>query len=360
MLKQKNKFTVSMLVLVFAIGFFTSGCEMNMEEIIGSQEESAVSDDVLHQIYTNTPMSFLKFRDIPMASKTVMDIAKSSIYGDPYNWTGDLFLTAPYTFDGMFDFYNTEMKRFAWMPLGVVKGKYTIMTFLRHRRVATMQITRDDEKGSQIVVTMVTAPRNMEDYYIQYRIDEIRRGRWILQRGDVRMMEEKGMLVTDEIRKLANENATQRRGFSTVETEEARRHQIQVMRGLIENPSDAELAAAGKVVPTTAVSSEAKTLANEKKVEETLSQIQKNAEQKSEEGLNAPMVIAPSALTPTTQTSEDAIFTDNPPSAPASIDISKIQPMPMPVVNPLPTAPVPLAVEPTAEPAPAPAENTVQ
>ncbi len=284
MLKEKNRAKISMLALILSVGIFSTGCE-KVNGLFSGSDANDESSDIMNKRYTSTPMSFLKFRDIPMAGGTVMDIGRSSIYGDPYNWTGDLFLTAPYTFDGMFDFYNTEMKRFAWMPLGVVKGKNTIMTFLRHRRVATIQVTRDDEKGSQIIVTMVTAPRNMEDYYQQYRIGEIKRGRWILQRGDIRMMEEKGMQVTNEMRALANENAG-KGGFSTIEVEDQRRRQIEVMRGLKEIPLSAEN------VP--GASSIHETQDEKENVLETLKQIQETAENKAE-GLQTTIVPPPTS-----------------------------------------------------------------
>jgi len=202
-----------------------SGCE-TFDGLFSSGEETT-SKDIK---YNSAPMSFLKFRDIPMADGTVMDLAKSSVYGDPYNWTGDLSLIAPYTFDGMYDFYNTEMKRFGWMPIGVVKGKYTIMTFLRRNRLLTIQIMRDDDKGSQITLTMVTAQKNMEDYYEQYRINELKHGIWVLHRADIRMMEKRGMKVTDAMRALANRNA-KLKGFSTIEDKEQRKEQIKIMYG---------------------------------------------------------------------------------------------------------------------------------
>ncbi len=230
-MKNLKKY-LSLLAVLFSSSLILSGCE-TFDGFFESGDDSSAKNVK----YTSAPMSFLKFRDVPMADGTIMDLAKSSIYGDPYNWTGDLSLIAPYTFDGMYDFYNTEMKRFAWMPIGVVKGKYTIMTFLRRNRLLTIQIARDDDKGSQITLTMVTAQKNMEDYYEQYRITELKRGIWVLHRSDIRMMEARGMKVTNAMRALANKNA-KLKGFSTIEDNEQRKEQIKIMHGFDPMKSD--------------------------------------------------------------------------------------------------------------------------
>ena len=222
---NKNIKKLSILTLILMSGSFLTGCE-TWEQWTGSSDEN-VEEEIK---YNYVPMSFSKFRDIPMPEGTTMDISKSTIYGDPYNWTGDLFLTAPYNFDGVFDFYNTEMTRFAWMPLGVVRGRFTIMTFLRKRRVATIQIIRDEEQGAQVIVTMVMAPKYMETYYDQYRLKQIQRGRWVIKRSDLRKMEEKGVKISDDLKNYVNTNKGT--GFATLETEEARKKQFDALMTL--------------------------------------------------------------------------------------------------------------------------------
>lgn len=98
------------------------------------------------------PPAFSQFSDIPIPEQAEMDLDRTFALGGSNLWSGRLVFTAPYTQGGLFDFYMSEMPKFGWQEITVVRSKVSVMTFKQGERVATIQI----EAGSMRTEVLFT------------------------------------------------------------------------------------------------------------------------------------------------------------------------------------------------------------
>lgn len=104
------------------------------------------------------PPSFAQFNDIPIPEKAMMDLKQSLLFGGESAWIGRLVFSAPYTQNGMFDFYMSEMPKFGWTEVTVVRSKVSVLSFRRDTRIATIQLESDIVGGT--VVSFTVSPRS--------------------------------------------------------------------------------------------------------------------------------------------------------------------------------------------------------
>ena len=104
------------------------------------------------------PAAFAQFPDLPFPEKTEMDLTSSVLFGSGEMWTGKLVFAAPYNISSMFDFYMSEMPKFGWQEIAVVRSKISSMAYVRKDRAAIIQL----EGSGSSTVTLVVTPRKDE------------------------------------------------------------------------------------------------------------------------------------------------------------------------------------------------------
>lgn len=102
--------------------------------------------------------SFAQFNDVPIPEKATMDLRSTLLLGGSSAWIGRLVFSAPYTLNSMFDFYMTEMPKFGWKEVTVVRSKVSVLSFTNDDRVATVQLEGDMVNGT--VVSFTVSPRS--------------------------------------------------------------------------------------------------------------------------------------------------------------------------------------------------------
>lgn len=90
------------------------------------------------------PPVFNQFSDIPIPERSEMDLKRSLIFGNQQWWTGRLVFSSPYAAGGLFDFFMSEMPKFGWQEVTVIRSKNSVLTFRQGNRVATIQIEGDN------------------------------------------------------------------------------------------------------------------------------------------------------------------------------------------------------------------------
>ena len=138
--------------VLFSFVFFlsvalSSGCVHN-ESMYRSETDGANG---------NSP-SFAQFNDIPIPEKATMDLKSTLLLGGSSAWIGRLVFTAPYTLNGMFDFYMSEMPKFGWKEVTVVRSKVSVLSFTNLNRVATIQLEPDMVNGT--IVSFTVSPKS--------------------------------------------------------------------------------------------------------------------------------------------------------------------------------------------------------
>ncbi len=102
--------------------------------------------------------SFAQFNDIPIPEKATMDLKQTLLLGGSSSWIGRLVFSTPYSLNSMFDFYMSEMPKFGWKEVTVVRSKISVMTFTNKSRIATIQLEQDLVNGS--VVSFTVSPKS--------------------------------------------------------------------------------------------------------------------------------------------------------------------------------------------------------
>ena len=143
---MKNK--VFFLIL-FISGFVITGCVHN-ESMYRSEADGT----------NGSSPSFAQFNDIPIPEKATMDLKSTLLLGGSSAWIGRLVFAAPYTLNGMFDFYMSEMPKFGWKEVTVVRSKVSVLSFTNANRVATIQLEPDMVNGT--IVSFTVSPRSKE------------------------------------------------------------------------------------------------------------------------------------------------------------------------------------------------------
>ncbi len=102
--------------------------------------------------------SFAQFNDIPIPEKATMDLKQTLLLGGSSAWIGRLVFSTPYSLNSMFDFYMSEMPKFGWKEVTVVRSKISVMTFTNKSRIATIQLEQDLVNGS--IVSFTVSPKS--------------------------------------------------------------------------------------------------------------------------------------------------------------------------------------------------------
>ena len=104
-----------------------------------------------------SPSNIAQFSDIPIPEGAVMNTDSSVIMGSGDSWTGRLIYSAPYAANAVFEFYLSEMPKFGWTEITVVRSKVNQMIYQQGMRIANIQM---DDKGSDKseVFFMVSPP----------------------------------------------------------------------------------------------------------------------------------------------------------------------------------------------------------
>ena len=134
--------------VLFSLIFFVSaavltGCVHN-ESMYRSETDGA----------NGTSPSFAQFNDIPIPEKATMDLKSTLLLGGSSAWIGRLVFAAPYTLNGMFDFYMSEMPKFGWKEVTVVRSKVSVLSFTNSDRVATIQLEPEMVNGTVVSFTV--------------------------------------------------------------------------------------------------------------------------------------------------------------------------------------------------------------
>lgn len=106
---------------------------------------------------TNGSPSFAQFNDVPIPEKASMDLKQTLLLGGASSWVGRLVFAAPYTLNGMFDFYMSEMPKFGWKEITVVRSKISVLSFSSGNRIATVQLESDIVNGT--IVSFTVSPQ---------------------------------------------------------------------------------------------------------------------------------------------------------------------------------------------------------
>jgi hypothetical protein len=110
----------------------------------------------------DVPPDVLRIPQFPVPPNSTVVLGDTVIIGDDEDWSGQVFLTAPYTVLQITQFYRAEMPKVGWVETAIVRSRRTSISYTRGNRVATLRLApqRDDSKGTEIdlVISPIQAP----------------------------------------------------------------------------------------------------------------------------------------------------------------------------------------------------------
>ncbi|GAB6052055.1 hypothetical protein JCM17960_08750 [Magnetospira thiophila] len=98
--------------------------------------------------------SFTQFPDIPVPTRSDMDVERTLVFGSDGGWFGRLVMTSRHGVSAAFDFYKQEMPGFGWEAVTMVRSAQSVLTYSREGRIATIQISDATLTGSDISITV--------------------------------------------------------------------------------------------------------------------------------------------------------------------------------------------------------------
>ena len=111
------------------------------------------------------PPDVLKIPQFPVPPNAQVVLGDTVIVGDDEDWSGQVFLSAPYTVVQITQFYRVEMPKVGWIETSIVRSRRTSVSYTRGNRVATLRLApmRDDAKGTDIdlVVSPIQTPATL-------------------------------------------------------------------------------------------------------------------------------------------------------------------------------------------------------
>ena len=94
--------------------------------------------------------SYAQFTDIPVPAGAKMDLDRTLVFGEKNLWTGRLVFSSELRASDTYDFFTTELPRFGWQPITVLRSRTNILIYTQDNRAATLEITGQKLGGSKV------------------------------------------------------------------------------------------------------------------------------------------------------------------------------------------------------------------
>lgn len=130
------------VVTLLAAGFILGGCQ---SVPVSDPNVQAGPNDVDKIVY---------LQDFPIPRGAKWDNDRTLILGSGKAWTGRLAFTAPMTDADAFQFFQEQMIKLGWQPISLVRGKNSVLTFVRQDRAALVEFNSHFMSGISASITV--------------------------------------------------------------------------------------------------------------------------------------------------------------------------------------------------------------
>jgi hypothetical protein len=154
--------TIRRLVLAGVLASLCAGCWTTNGQAQNMTGQPSGSDSLGSDPGPDVPPDILRIPQFPVPPNSTVVLGDTVIIGDDEDWSGQVFLTAPYTVLQITQFYRAEMPKVGWAETAIVRSRRTSISYTRGNRVATLRLApqRDDSKGTEIdlVISPIQVP----------------------------------------------------------------------------------------------------------------------------------------------------------------------------------------------------------
>ena len=119
-------------------------------------EKAPLSLSTRANLQTTAPpnASYAQFTDIPVPAGAKMDLDRTLVFGEKNLWIGRLVFTTELGASDAYDFFTTELPRFGWQSVTMVRSRTNILIYTRDNRAATLAITGQKLGGSTVLFSV--------------------------------------------------------------------------------------------------------------------------------------------------------------------------------------------------------------
>lgn len=131
--------------------------------VAGCSQNSAPADSGSTDVTTTVngeTVPLTAFEDIPAAQNTSLNVNDSLIISQGEDWLGRLVLSSKMNNADAFTYYRENMPKMGWQQVAQVQGKNAVMTFIKPKRVATLQFEASSLTGSS-TIRITVSPHNL-------------------------------------------------------------------------------------------------------------------------------------------------------------------------------------------------------
>lgn len=107
----------------------------------------------------NAP-AFSQFSDIPIPDPATMELERTILFGMQEEWLGKMTFITPYPVGKVFDFYISEMNKFGWREIAVVRMHASTLNYERAARMASITVSPLSSEKTEVVITMMPRKQN--------------------------------------------------------------------------------------------------------------------------------------------------------------------------------------------------------
>ena len=142
-----EKIQIKSIIIVFTCLLFLTNCSTTIKT--SKYESSDV--DVNNVDESNSRLS--EISDIPIPSKSIIDLEKTFILGKGDNWMGRLSLISKKNIEEIYSFFLNEMAKFSYKEKSSIRSDVSTLIFENNKKAIFIKISKLNFRKTYIEIT---------------------------------------------------------------------------------------------------------------------------------------------------------------------------------------------------------------
>ena len=142
-----EKIQIKSIIIVFTCLLFLTNCSTTIKT---SKNESS-DVDVNNVDESNSRLS--EISDIPIPSKSIIDLEKTLIIGKGNDWMGRLSLISKKKIDEIYSFFLNEMTKFSYKEKSSIRSEVSTLIFENNKKTIFIKISKLNFRKTYIEIT---------------------------------------------------------------------------------------------------------------------------------------------------------------------------------------------------------------
>ena len=142
-----EKIQIKSIIVVFTCLLFLTNCTTTIKT--SKYESPDVDDNNIDK--SNSRLS--EISDIPIPSKSIIDLEKTLIIGKGNDWMGRLSLISKKKIDEIYSFFLNEMTKFSYKEKASIRSEVSTLIFENNKKTIFIKISKLNFRKTYIEIT---------------------------------------------------------------------------------------------------------------------------------------------------------------------------------------------------------------